>query len=161
MSSLVQRIEEYLKPSLKELGYLIVRVALFGQGKNKTLQIMLEKNNGASVNIDDCEIASKEISVLLDVLDPINGYYNLEVSSTGIDRPLVKKEDYIRFLGNNVLLKTYASKYNQRVFKGILEFADDKVIKLNLQCPLSNGDISIELGYDEISSAHLNNPIDF
>lgn len=161
MSSLVQRIEEYLQPSVRDLGYVIVRVSLFGQGKNRTLQIMLEKNDGTSVNIDDCEIASKEISVLLDVLDPINGYYNLEVSSTGLDRPLVKKEDYIRFCGNQVLVKTYASKYNQRIFKGILEFADDKQIKLNLQCSLSNGDISIELGYDEISSAHLDNPIDF
>lgn len=161
MSSLVQRIEEYLKPSLKDLGYVIVRVALFGQGKNKTLQIMLEKNDGTSVNINDCEIASKEISVLLDVLDPINGYYNLEVSSTGLDRPLVKREDYIRFNGNQVIVKTYASKYNQRIFKGVLSFADDKQIKLKLQCPLSNGDISIELGYDEISSAHLDNPIDF
>ena len=161
MSSVIQRVEEYLKPALKDLGYVIVRVALFGQGKNRTLQIMLEKTDGTSVNIDDCEIASKEISVLLDVLDPIKGHYNLEVSSTGLDRPLVKKEDFIRFCGNKVLVKTYVSKYNTKVFKGILDSADDKSIKLTLQCPLMNGDISIELEYDEISSAHLDNPIEF
>ena len=161
MSSVIQRIEEYLKPSLKDLGYAIVRVALFGQGKNRTLQIMLEKNDGTSVNIDDCEKASKEISVLLDVLDPIKGHYNLEVSSTGIDRPLVKKEDYIRFCGNQVLVKTYTPKCNQKLFKGILESADDKKIKLTSECPFLNGDIFIELEYDEISSAHLDNPIKF
>lgn len=161
MSSVTQKIEEYLKPYLKDLGYIIVRVALFGQGRNKTLQIMLEKNDGTSVNIDDCEKASKEISVLLDVLDPIKEHYNLEVSSTGLDRPLVKKTDYKRFCGNKILVKTYVSKYNQKVFQGILEYADDKQIKLTLQCPLLNGDISIELEYDEISSAHLNNPIEF
>ena len=161
MSSVIQRIEKYLKPSLKNLGYAIVRVALFGQGKNRTLQIMLEKNDGTPVNIDDCEIASKEISVLLDVLDPIKGHYNLEVSSTGIDRPLVKKEDYVRFCGNQVLVKTYTSKCNQRLFKGILESADDKKIKLISECPFLNGDIFIELEYDEISSAHLDNPIKF
>lgn len=161
-SGVIRSVEEYLKPSLNDLGYNIVRVAFFGQGKNKTLQIMLEKNDGTSVNIDDCEIASKEISVLLDVLDPIKGHYNLEVSSTGLDRPLVKKGDYIRFCGNTVLVKTYNSKYNQKVFKGILESADDTKIKIIPQCPLSNNeDISIELEYDEISSAHLDNPIKF
>ena len=159
MSSIVQKIEEYLTPSIKNMGYLVVRVALFGQGKNRTLQIMLEKNDGTSVNIDDCEKASKEISVLLDVLDPIKGHYNLEVSSTGLDRPLVKKEDYIRFCGNQVLVKTYTAKYNQKVFKGILECANDTTIKLVSQCPFLNGDISIELRYDEISSAHIDNPI--
>ena len=161
MSSVVQRIEEYLNPAVKAMGYVIVRVALFGHGKNRTLQIMLEKNDGTSVNIDDCEIASKEISVLLDVLDPIKGHYNLEVSSTGLDRPLVKKEDYIKFCGNQVLVKTYTSKYNQKVFKGKLECANDTTIKLVSQCPFFNGDISIELRYDEISSAHINNPINF
>ncbi len=161
MSSIVQKIEEYLKPALKDLGYVIVRVYLFGHGKNRTLQIMLEKNNGDSVNMDDCEIASKEISVLLDVLDPIKEHYNLEVSSTGLERPLVKKEDYVRFCNNQVLVKTYTSKYNQKVFRGILEHADDTGIRLILQCPLENGDISIKLEYDEISSAHLNNPIKF
>ena len=85
----------------------------------------------------------------------------MEVSSTGIDRPLVKKEDYIRFCGNQVLVKTYTSKYNQKLFKGILESADDKKIKLTSECPFLNGDIFIELEYDEISSAHLDNPIKF
>lgn len=161
MSSVIQRIEEYLTPAVKAMGYTIVRVALFGHGKNKTLQIMLEKNDGTSVNIDDCEIASKEISVLLDVLDPIKGHYNLEVSSTGINRPLVKKEDYTRFCGNQVLVKTYTAKYNQKIFKGTLDCANDTTIKLVSQCPFLNGDISVELRYDEISSAHIDNPINF
>ena len=161
MSSITQRIEEYLIPAVKSMGYVIVRVALFGQGKNRTLQIMLEKNDGTSVNIDDCEIASKEISVLLDVLDPIKGHYNLEVSSTGLDRPLVKKQDYVRFCGNKVLVKTYTSKYNQKVFRGVLECANDTTIKLVSQCPFLNGDCSVELEYNDISSAHLDNPIDF
>ena len=161
MPSIIQKIEEYLTPALTELGYSIVRISILGSSRNKTLQLMIEKDTGESVNINDCEIVSKEASVLLDVLDPIREHYNLEVSSTGINRPLVKYKDYVRFCGNNVFIKTYISKYNKKIFRGILESVSEHTIKLKLKEALLNGDFFIELAYDEISSAELDNEINY
>ena len=159
MSSLIEKIEETVTPAINELGYDIVKLALNNYGKNRTLQLMIEKKSGDKITIDDCELISKEVSVLLDVLDPIKNKYILEVSSAGINRPLVKAADYIRFIGQNVLVKTYISKENNKIFIGLLEHADNDKIKIKLKEPLQNGDNFIELLYEEISNARLNNEI--
>ncbi len=156
MTTIEQKIEELLLPSLTEMGYSMVRVKLFKTGKNTTLQLMIEHSDGASINLDDCEKVSREVSVLLDVSDPIKGHYNLEVSSAGLDRPIVKLDDYKRFVGNPVIVKTYVSKFGCKVFEGSLDYADDHIIKLTLKKPLKTGDHTVELSYNEISSARLN-----
>lgn len=162
MVAVEQKIEEYLTPALTEFGYSIVRVKLFRLGQHRTtLQVMMERVNGDSVDLDDCEKASREISVLLEVLDPIKGQYNLEVSSTGLDRPLVRIADYKRFIGREVIVKTYVSKDGHKVFKGVLDCADDNIIKLSLKNSSQSGDFRIELAYDEISGAKLDSTPNF
>ena len=91
-------IAQLIEPSLTSMGYRLVRVAVTG-GRRMTLQIMAERLDNASISLEDCEQISHSVSALLDVADPIAGAYMLEVSSPGIDRPLVRAEDYDRFSG--------------------------------------------------------------
>ena len=156
MTTTEQKIEELLAPAVTELGYSIIRLKIFKIGKDTTLQIMIEHTNGAPVDLEDCEKVSREVSVLLDVSDPIKGQYNLEVSSAGLDRPLVKVSDYKRFIGKPVVIKTYVSKLGCKVFDGILDYADEDIVRLSLKNPLSSGNFSVELAYTEISNARLN-----
>lgn len=156
MTTVEQEIEKYCTPALSELGYSIVRTKLFKAGKHTTLQLMIEHADGCSVNLSDCEKVSREVSILLDVLDPIKGKYNLEVSSAGLDRPLTKISDYKRFIGNSIVVKTHVAKQGCRIFRGILEYADEKLIRLSINKPSSIGDFQLELAYDEIGDAQLN-----
>lgn len=142
--SIENEIENYITPHINEMGYIIVRVKYMR--KIQVLQIMLEKSNGKSVDIDDCEKASKEISVLLDVLDPIKDQYSLEVSSTGINRPLVKIDDYIRFCGSNVVISTYKKKFSGQLIK-----ADANTIQIKLK---GTNNI-IDVSHTDISNAYL------
>lgn len=154
-----KKIEEFCTPALSELGYSIIRVKLFKAGRYTTLQVMIEHSDGSPVDLEDCEKASREVSVLLDVLDPMMGQYSLEISSGGLDRPLIKVSDYKRFVGNNIIVKTNVAKAGSRIFKGILESADEQLIRLTLKKPLCTGEIQLELAYDEISNAQLDSCI--
>lgn len=91
-------IARIIEPSLEAMGYRLVRVALTG-AKRPTLQVMAERADAAPMSVADCAEISRSISALLDVADPIADAYMLEVSSPGIDRPLVRPEDYDRFVG--------------------------------------------------------------
>ena len=92
------RVEKLIAPSLEALSFELVRVRFGGPGR-PTLQIMIERRDHEPLTVDDCATASKSISALLDVEDPIGGAYNLEVSSPGLDRPLTRISDFERFAG--------------------------------------------------------------
>ena len=92
------RVEKLIAPSLEALGFELVRVRFGGPGR-PTLQIMIERQDREALTVDDCASASKAISALLDVEDPIGGAYNLEISSPGLDRPLTRIGDFERFAG--------------------------------------------------------------
>ena len=92
------RVEELIAPSLEALGFELVRLRYGGSGR-PTLQIMIERQDREALTVDDCASASKAISALLDVEDPIGGAYNLEISSPGLDRPLTRIGDFERFAG--------------------------------------------------------------
>lgn len=155
MSALTEKIEEQVLPIVQEMGFEIVRVAILGSGSKKTLQIMIERADGVPINIKDCEEVSRAVSVCLDVMDPIQGNYNLEISSAGLNRPLVKPSDFVRFQGEDVVVKTYVSKNDRKIFKGNLEFASENGINLVLDAPLNNGNTKIDFLYSEISSAYI------
>src|SRR5207237_10802671 len=87
------QIAGIIEPSLDAMGYRLVRVAVLGAGR-MTLQIMAERRDDKAMTVDDCADISRSVSALLDVADPIASAYTLEVSSPGIDRPLVRPEDY-------------------------------------------------------------------
>lgn len=92
-------IARIIEPSLDAMGYRLVRLMLTGGLRRPTLQVMAERHDEVPMTVEDCAGISRTVSALLDVADPIAGAYTLEVSSPGIDRPLVRPEDYERFVG--------------------------------------------------------------
>ena len=111
------RVEELIAPSLEALGFELVRVRYGGSGR-PTLQIMIERQDHAPLTVDDCATASKSISALLDVEDPIGGAYNLEVSSPGLDRPLTRLSDFERFAGFHAKIEMTAPIDGRMRFRG-------------------------------------------
>ena len=121
---LEQKIENIIEQSLNDKGFEIVRVKF----SSKILQIMIEKNGGERVSVGDCEKVSKMVSLLLDVEDVLNDKYHLEVSSPGIDRPLVKLKDFQRFVGEEARITLNHEVANRKKLKGIINKVEDKVI---------------------------------
>jgi ribosome maturation factor RimP len=111
------RIAAIIEPSLEAMGYSLVRVAHTG-GRRPTVQIMAERRDGAGMTVADCEEISRNVSALLDVKDPIAGAYVLEVSSPGIDRPLVRPQDYERFAGFEAKLELGRGIEGRKRFRG-------------------------------------------
>jgi ribosome maturation factor RimP len=112
-------IERLIEPSLEALGYRIVRVVLTS-GRGATLQVMAERLDDAPMSLDDCTLISHSVSGLLDVADPIAGAYQLEISSPGVDRPLVKPADYDRFRGRAAKIELTQPLRGRRRFRGRL-----------------------------------------
>lgn len=136
----------------KSLGYDIVRIRLQQDKAKRVLQIMIERLDQSTVNIDDCEKASNYISVLLDVEDPIKGEYNLEISSPGLERPLTRPKDFIMNVGKSIRLQTKLPINGQKRFKGVLkEFEDQNKIVLE---QFDTKEI-IEVDFENISEATL------
>lgn len=123
------KIEAIIAPSLGAMGYRVVRVAITG-GRRATLQIMAERANDAAMTVEDCADISRTVSALLDVADPIDGAYLLEVSSPGIDRPLVKREDFARFAGHEARVELNAPVDGRKRFRGRLEGIEGDQVRL-------------------------------
>jgi ribosome maturation factor RimP len=120
-------VEKLIEPSLEASGYRLVRVALTG-GRGATLQVMAERIDDTPISVDDCAEISRTLSAVLDVADPIPGAYRLEVSSPGIDRPLVKPADYDRFGGREARIELSAPINGRRRFRGrLIGLAGDAV----------------------------------
>ena len=113
------KIEAIVAPSLEAMGYRVVRVAMTG-GRRATLQFMDERSYDHAMTVEDCAEISRTVSALLEVADPIAGAYTLEVSSPGIDRPLVKREDYARFAGFEAKIELNQPRDGRRRFRGKL-----------------------------------------
>jgi ribosome maturation factor RimP len=120
MADTAQRIERLIEPALTAMGYDLVRVALQGGESRPTLQIMAERKDGVGMTVDDCADISRTLSALLDVEDPIASAYTLEVSSPGIDRPLVKRADFERFAGFEARIETVQPVAGRKRFRGRL-----------------------------------------
>jgi ribosome maturation factor RimP len=120
-----QRIAEIIEPVIAGMGFLLVRVRLLNQN-GSTLQVMAEREDG-TMTVQDCEAISLAISPVLDVEDPVEKAYHLEVSSPGIDRPMVRKSDFTRWQGNIVKVETSILVDNRKRFRGkiIAVGADD------------------------------------
>ena len=129
MTELERRIETIVEPTASGMGYELVRVAM---GKGGTLQIMIDRADGAPIGVDDCALLSRALSAVLDVEDPIPTAYTLEVSSPGIDRPLTRPKDYVRWAGHVARLETAAPIDGRRRFKGTLIGIEGDTVKLRL-----------------------------
>jgi ribosome maturation factor RimP len=139
MSEAVEsEIERLVAPALDAMGFTLVRVKVTGLGgERRTLQIMAERGSDGGITVDDCAAISRAVSALLDVEDPIHGHYTLEVSSPGLDRPLVHERDFERFAGFEARVETRQPIDGRRRFRGQL-------------AGISGGKVCIVLGADKV-----------
>src|ERR1700744_773202 len=115
----MSHLEPILTPAIEKAGYRLVRLRIMG-GKVKTLQIMAERPDG-TMNVEDCAILSRALSEFLDAEDPLEGEYDLEVSSPGIDRPLTRLTDFARWSGHEAKIELVApDETGRKKFKGLL-----------------------------------------
>ena len=156
-----KRVYDFWAPRLEAEGFELVRVKLMGkatESSRQTLQIMIDSENENGVTIGDCQKVSRQMSVILDVEDPIDGEYTLEVSSPGIDRPLTKLAHYEKFTGSRVILKTLTAYDGQRRFQGTLtevirdEQGHDVVVIMGL---VNSEMVELHFPYVDIESAQI------
>jgi ribosome maturation factor RimP len=121
---LERRIAGMIEPSLEGMGYELVRVQLQGR-QRPVLQIMAERKDGRAMTVEDCADISRQISALMDVDDPIEAAYSLEVSSPGIDRPLTRPKDYEKYAGFEAKLETAEPLEGRKRFRGKLLGLDE------------------------------------
>lgn len=126
-----ETIGKLIAPVVDELGYELVRVQMQGGGRHATLQIMAERRDRTAMLVDDCARLSRAISLVLDEADPIESEYMLEVSSPGIDRPLMKRADYERFMGHDVKLEMTAPVQGRKRFQGAMTAIDGDNLMLD------------------------------
>lgn len=144
----IQRVEKIIEPTLTDMGYELVRVRIFGSRK-PTLQIMADRADGSPMNVDHCADISHAVSALLEVEDPIRDAYTLEVSSPGIDRPLVRPRDYERYTGYEAKIETHGMMNGRRRFQGRILGFSEGIVRLDAK------DGEIDLPIDEIQQAKL------
>lgn len=123
------RLEQLIEPMVMDMGYDLVRVRLTG-AQRQTLQLMAERKDGQAMGVEDCAEISRATSALLDVDDPIPGAYTLEVSSPGLDRPLVREADFIRFAGYEAKVEMAQAVDGQKRFRGRIKADGDGTVKL-------------------------------
>ncbi len=126
------RIVTLIAPSLEAMGYDVVRVRLSGSGKHRVLQVMAEPRGGGAMTVEKCADISRAISALLDVEDPIPNAFSLEVSSPGIDRPLVRPSDYERFAGYEARIETNRLVDGRKRFRGRLGRVTEDGVRIAL-----------------------------
>jgi ribosome maturation factor RimP len=144
----IRQVTELIEPTLRDMGLELVRVLVSG-GQRPTLQIMVERGDQAPTTLDACAEVSHAVSALLDVADPLPGAYRLEVTSPGLDRPLVRRADYERFAGLEARLETELPIEGRRRFRGrLLGLAGDQV-----RLALPEGEMSVP--FDAIKKAKL------
>jgi ribosome maturation factor RimP len=132
VTELERRIEGIVGPAAEGLGYEVVRVMLAG-GRDGRLQIMAERSDGGTMTVDDCERLSRTVSAILDVEDPIDGAYTLEVSSPGIDRPLVRRKDWERWSGHVARVEMVEPVEGRKRFRGVLLGLEGEDARLRLE----------------------------
>jgi len=127
------RIANIVEPAILGLGYRLVRVKLSAMN-GTTLQIMAERPDG-TMTVDDCEVVSRDLSPLLDVEDPIDREYHLEVSSPGIDRPLVRRSDFEQWGGHVARIELEQLLNGRKRFRGKLAGVDGEAVRVALDSP--------------------------
>ena len=146
----VAGLERLIGPEVKRLGYDLVRVAMIGGASDPTLQIMAERPDTRQLDLADCERISRDLSHILDLSDPIEGSYRLEVSSPGIDRPLTRLRDYEDWAGYEARLHLAEPHEGRKNFTGTLQGTEEEQILI-----LAKDGQAHALPFSEIASAKL------
>ncbi|MEC8699999.1 MAG: ribosome maturation factor RimP [Pseudomonadota bacterium] len=144
----MQAVEALIAPSLTDLGYEVVRVTMMGV-ELPTLQVMAERLDEDAMTVEDCASISRTVSAILDVEDPISGAFTLEVSSPGLDRPLVRQKDFERYTGLEAKVELRQALNGQRRYRGVLAGYADGVVTIVTE----NG--ATDLPFGEIDKAKL------
>ena len=152
-SGIDARIAAIILPVLRGMGFRLVRVRLMGQN-GLTLQIMAERDDG-TMTVEDCEEVSRAVSPALDVEDPVEKAYHLEVSSPGIDRPLVRKSDFENWTGHQVKIETSVLVADRKRFRGRIAEAGADDVLIERDQPAYGDQPSVRLPYEAISEARL------
>ncbi len=142
-----RRLAEIITPAIEGLGYELVRIRLQG-GKTRILQIMADRPEGG-IDVEDCAKISTAVSAVLDVEDPVEDAYVLEVSSPGIDRPLTRLKDFEVWEGYEARVETTELIDGRRRFKGILQGVEDGEVLIEIE------EGTIGLKFDWLSDAKL------
>jgi ribosome maturation factor RimP len=152
-SGMDARVAAIVQPVLRAIGFRLVRVRLFGQN-GLTLQIMAEREDG-TMTVEDCEEVSRAVSPALDVEDPIEKAYHLEVSSPGIDRPLVRKSDFAAWTGHLVKLETSVLVADRKRFRGNIAEADADSVLIQRDQAAYGEEPVVRVPFEAIAEARL------
>ncbi|WP_019994963.1 ribosome maturation factor RimP [Aureimonas ureilytica] len=148
------RIAAIVEPAIEQVGYRLVRVRVSAMN-GATLQIMAERADG-TMTVEDCEAVSRAVSPVLDVDDPMDRAYHLEVSSPGIDRPMVRKSDFETWSGQLLKLETTRLVSGRKRFRGRVTKVDAEGITLERDGVASEGgEAIVEIPFDAIAEARL------
>jgi ribosome maturation factor RimP len=152
-SGVAARVGTIAEPVLADLGYRLVRVRISAQA-GCTVQVMAERADG-SMTVEDCEVVSRALSPVLDVADPIDRAYRLEISSPGIDRPLVRRSDFDRHSGHLVRIEMDVSVEGRKRFHGKLIGTEGNAVKLHRDDVTAPEQPEVLLPIEEMSDAKL------
>ncbi|MGL4636167.1 MAG: ribosome maturation factor RimP [Beijerinckiaceae bacterium] len=152
-NGMAARIAAVIEPAILDVGYRLVRVRINGQN-GCTVQIMAEKDDG-TMSVDDCEIVSKAISPVLDVEDPMDRPYHLEISSPGIDRPLVRASDFARWLGHETRVDMAFPAHGRKRFRGSLIASDATTATIRREDAKEGDLVECPLPFSDMGEARL------
>jgi len=156
-AGLAQRVGRIVERVLRDLGLRLVRVKI-SASQSPVLQIMAERPDG-TMSIEDCERASVELSPTLDLEDPISQAYRLELSSPGIDRPLVRESDFRRAIGHEARVEMAVSVNGRRRFRGAIEALAtlEGIVHARLRMPADEkiGEATVDLAIRDMAEARL------
>ncbi|HVZ51516.1 MAG TPA: ribosome maturation factor RimP [Pseudolabrys sp.] len=147
------RVATIAEPVLEQLGYRLVRVRVSGT-EGCTVQIMAERPDG-TLTIDDCEDISRALSPVMDVADPIEKAYRLEISSPGIDRPLVRKSDFERYAGHLVKIEMEHPVNGRKRFRGVLVGTEGEAAKITRDDAKEGEEADVTLPIEDMGEAKL------
>ena len=147
------RVAAIVEPVLEGLGYRLVRVRVSGTD-GCTVQVMAERPDG-TMNIDDCEICSRALSPVLDTADPVDRAYRLELSSPGIDRPLVRQSDFNRYANNAVKIEMAVAVDGRKRFRGQLLGAEGNLARIQRDDAAAGESPDVMLPIEEMADAKL------
>ncbi|MBX9777668.1 MAG: ribosome maturation factor RimP [Xanthobacteraceae bacterium] len=147
------RVAAIAEPVLAGLGYRLVRVRISGLA-GCTVQIMAERPDGTMM-IEDCEAVSRALSPVLDVADPVDRAYRLEISSPGMDRPLVRRSDFERYAGNRVRIEMAVAVDGRRRFRGVLTGAEGNAARIHREDAAPDEPAAVLLPIDEMADAKI------
>ncbi|MCP4073666.1 MAG: ribosome maturation factor RimP [Hyphomicrobiales bacterium] len=152
-SGLDARIAAIVEPEIEALGFRLVRVQLSGQN-GVTMQIMAERPDGM-IDVSECEAISRALSPLLDIEEPVQGHYHLEISSPGIDRPLVRLSDFETWAGHIAKLETTQMVNGRKRFKGTILSTDDNKVTFRKELDNKNEDRDFTICIEDMASVKL------